>query len=124
MSDRRVITFLEIQDHMGTNADPWNIMIVTQCAVYDANDEEVYVSDGVKLSLEGFILHPRRLEHDAFEYDTEDLAEIDYLLRCITTSAASLAAATAGGNEFARQSFVGRFGRNVEAAKEQAAIEG
>lgn len=111
MSDSRITTVEEVREHMGSGADRWNFIVVTQATVFDAEGEEVNFGDGVSLQLEGFILHPRHLTHAAFEIEARSRDEIEYLIDLINGSQAALAQCQGEANTYAREAASTKFGR-------------
>lgn len=75
----------QLAKHCSSGADTLNCIVPCEALTdLDANP--------TRFQLEGFVLHPRRLECEPFEVSTDDMAEMLYLFRLIRESYVALGA--------------------------------
>lgn len=87
-----VTTVPELREHMSGGADRLNIFVATSTQAYHEGYEQTRISDATSFQIEGFVLHPRRMEAARVEIVTEDAAEVDYILTLVDGSQGPLAA--------------------------------
>lgn len=85
-------TVAEIRDHIGSEADWYNQIVVTSATAFSPDDNEVTcIEHADRLQFEGFVIHPRKLRSEPFELLVDNDEDAHYILDIIEQSHIALA---------------------------------
>jgi hypothetical protein len=120
--NERLTEVADIREHLGQEADWMNLFIATSAGVENRADEDALayrLAEADTLTIEGYVLHPRRLQCLPVELSITDADDADYVLRLIRESAGLLPAMSGSALELASEvtpaSWIGnRLGAGLE----------